>query len=139
MSTGDGLSRSLLDDCNGNESPSRRRPKVPTPSLLGVQQPYHTDVLVDQSVAPPPSSLVAEEIAHDGGTLQVISRARTNSEFDRELEAEREHDIRLAVENIAKLNEIFTDVAKLVADQQETIDDLENGVRPKTPRYSLPK
>mmetsp|Transcript_75670 Transcript_75670/g.152049 ORF Transcript_75670/g.152049 Transcript_75670/m.152049 type:complete len:192 (-) Transcript_75670:193-768(-) len=75
------------------------------------------------------SSVTSDEISHgEGKGLKLMYAAHTEEEWETQLAEERERDIISTAQNVQQVNEIFQEVAQLVASQQEDVDAIESQV-----------
>lgn len=67
-------------------------------------------------------------VEHQGQVLEFAELLDSEIAHNEALIEEREHDIHRIHQSVAQVNEIFRDLAAIVADQQTAIDDIESHV-----------
>jgi hypothetical protein len=67
-------------------------------------------------------------VEHQGQVLEFSELLDSEIAHNEALIEEREHDIHRIHQSVAQVNEIFRDLAAIVADQQTSIDDIESHV-----------
>jgi hypothetical protein len=106
---------------NGCRTNSMKKPLLVDEHISGILRSSYQEI--------PKSSNVSDEIAYGSGVgLRQIYAAHNEEDFERSMAEEREAEILRTAENIRKVNEVFSEVATLVAGQQDSVNDIENQV-----------
>jgi preprotein translocase subunit SecG len=72
------------------------------------------------------------ERGSDGTNIRLLYAAHNEEDFQREMEEEREREIIETANKVRMVNEVFTDVNNLVAEQQSGVDQISDHVSDAT-------